>query len=69
MKENTSNARIAVLNNNSPILKLKKEITIDAARSYMADHPNEKKLTRNALMVQIRSNVEKQCSNVENNAN
>jgi hypothetical protein len=61
MKENTSSARRAALNNKSPILNQKKKIAIDAARSYMADHPNEKISTVNALMVQIRSNVEKQC--------
>jgi hypothetical protein len=61
MKENTSSARSAVLKNRSPILNQKKKITIDAARSYMNDHPNEKLLTVNALMVQIRGSVEKRC--------
>jgi hypothetical protein len=62
MKENTSKARrVVALNNKSPILNQKKKITIDAARSYMADHPNEKISTVHALMVQIRSDVEKQC--------
>jgi hypothetical protein len=61
MKENTSNARRVALNNKYPILNQKKKITIDAARSYMADHPNEKQLTPNALMNQIYSDVEKQC--------
>jgi hypothetical protein len=62
MKENTSKARrVVAVNNKSPILNQKKKITIDAARSYMADHPNEKISTVHALMVQIRSDVEKQC--------
>jgi hypothetical protein len=61
MKENTSSARSVVLKNRSPILYQKKKITIDAARSYMNNHPNEKLLTVNALMVQIRDSVEKQC--------
>jgi hypothetical protein len=61
MKENTSSARRVALNNKSPILNQKKKITIDAARSYMNDHPNEKLLTVNALMVQIRGDIEKQC--------
>jgi hypothetical protein len=59
MKENTSSAKSVVLKNRSPILYQKKKITIDVARSYMNDHPNEKLLTVNALMVQIRGNVEK----------
>jgi hypothetical protein len=61
LKENTSIARRVALNNKSPILNQKKKIAIDAARSYMADHPNEKQLTPNALMNQIYSDVEKQC--------
>jgi hypothetical protein len=61
MKDNTSSARKVVLKNRHPILNQKKKITIDAARSYMNDHPNERLLTVNALMVQIRSDVEKQC--------
>jgi hypothetical protein len=61
LKENTSSARRVALNNKSPILNQKTKVTIDAARSYMADHPNEKRLTPNALMNQIYSDVEKQC--------
>jgi hypothetical protein len=61
MKENTSNAGRAALNNKSTILNQKTKITVDAARSYMTDHPNEKQLTPNALMNQIYSDVEKQC--------
>jgi hypothetical protein len=61
MKENTSSARRIALNNKSPILKQKKKITIDAARSYMADRSNEIILTPNALVVKIYSDVEKQC--------
>jgi len=61
LKDNTSNARIAALENNSPLLFQKKKIAIDVARSYMVDHPNEKQLTVNALVVQIRSDIEKQC--------
>jgi hypothetical protein len=41
MKENTPSARRVALNNKSPILKQKKKITIDAARSYTADRSNE----------------------------
>jgi hypothetical protein len=60
-KESTSSARRVALNNKSKILNQKKKITIDAARSYMADHQNERQLTPNALMNQIYSDVEKQC--------
>jgi hypothetical protein len=41
LKENTSSARRVALNNKSPILNQNTKVTIDAARSYMADHPNE----------------------------
>lgn len=60
LQSNTSNARRVSLEIRSPIKQKKKNITIDVARSYVTNHPNEN-LTRNALMVQIRSDIEKQC--------
>jgi hypothetical protein len=65
LKENTSNARRVALENRSPITAQKRNITIDAAKLYLSNHSNERPATINALMVQIRSDIEKKCKTSE----
>jgi hypothetical protein len=61
LKENTANGRRVALEKKSPIMQQKKTITIEVARSYLLQSKNNKPATINALMVQIRNDVEKQC--------
>jgi hypothetical protein len=42
-------------------MQQKQNITIEVARSYLLQSRNDKPATVNALMVQIRDDVEKQC--------
>jgi hypothetical protein len=60
LQGNTLNARRAALKNSSPLKEQKKDITVDLARSYIANNPN-RELTRNAIMTQIRSDIERKC--------
>jgi hypothetical protein len=60
-KENTSNGRLAALKRSLPILQKKKHITIEAVVSYLKNHKIKRPTTTNALMVQIRVDIEKRC--------
>jgi hypothetical protein len=60
-KEKTSSGRLAALERRLPIKQKKKDITIETAVSYLKNHMNEKPTTPNALMVQIRVDIEKRC--------
>ena len=60
LKDSTVNARQAALKRRTPTMCEKKKITIDAAQSYINNNPS-KIMTRNGLMVQIRSDIEKKC--------
>ena len=60
-KENTANGRLVALEKRSPVMQQKQNITIEVARSYLLQLKNDKPATVNALMVQIRHDVEKQC--------
>jgi hypothetical protein len=61
LKENTANGRLAALERKLPIMQQKKDITIEVAVSYLENHINERPTTINALVVQIRADIEKQC--------
>jgi hypothetical protein len=61
LRENTANGRRVVLEKRSPIMQQKQNITVEAARSYLLESKNTKPATVNALMFQIRNDVEKQC--------
>jgi hypothetical protein len=60
-RENTANGRLVALEKRSPVMQQKQNITIEVARSYLLQLKNGKPATVNALMVQIRDDVEKQC--------
>jgi uncharacterized membrane-anchored protein YjiN (DUF445 family) len=61
LREKTANGRRVALEKRSPIMQQKRDITIEIARSYLIQSRNNKPATVNALMVQIRNDVEKQC--------
>jgi hypothetical protein len=60
LRSNTSTARQEALNYKSPLKEKKKDITIELAEAYL-EHNVDNRLTRNLLMTQIRSDIEKKC--------